>query len=159
MLNIHTILHPTDFSQQSEFALPVACALARDYHARLVILHALMPPALLYGTGVFPDFPGTFAEKARNQLELLELPIPDIEVERRVVEGDRIPTILNVARETHADLIVMGSHGRSALARLFMGSIADNVIHKSPCPVLTVTHPVSALEAGNVDRLMMSGRS
>src|SRR5439155_12344152 len=74
MLPIHTILHPTDFSERSGYALPLACALARDYRARLVMLHVAMSPTIAYGEGVVPAEPEAFLREAREQLNRLECP-------------------------------------------------------------------------------------
>jgi len=143
MLPIHTILHPTDFSDRSALALPVASALARDYGARLVVLHVAAPPAVAYTEGVFvpEDHEAALAE-ARRQLELLQA--PGVAAERRFEEGDPVAGILRVAEEIHSDLIVMGTHGRTGLGRLFMGSVAEQVLRKAPCPVLTLKAPFAA---------------
>jgi nucleotide-binding universal stress UspA family protein len=141
MLPIHTILHPTDFSDRSTHALHLACALARDYGARLIILHVATTPTIAYGEGVVPPDPETLFEAERELLERLTVPDPAVAVERRFEEGDPIADILRVAQESHADLIVMGTHGRTGLSRLLMGSVAEQVVRRASCPVLTVTHP------------------
>jgi nucleotide-binding universal stress UspA family protein len=144
MLPIHTILHPTDFSERSALALPVARALARDYGARLVVLHVAPPPPVAYSEGVFiPPDNVALAEEARRQLE--SLPVGDgVAVERRFEEGDPVEGILRVAEAINADLIVMGTHGRTGLSRLFMGSVAEQVLRKAHCPVLTLKAPFAA---------------
>jgi nucleotide-binding universal stress UspA family protein len=141
MLPIRTILHPTDFSDRSANALQLACALARDYCARLVVLHTETLPALAYGEGVIAPDPATLFQEARDRLTHLEVPDASVRAERRFEEGDAAPTILRVAQEIHADLIVMGTHGRTGLARMLMGSVAEQVVRKAACPVLTVTAP------------------
>jgi nucleotide-binding universal stress UspA family protein len=141
MLPIHTILHPTDFSDRSGNALPLACALARDYAARLVVLHVAQPTPLVYGEGfVVPD-PDETVREERERLQNLLVPVSGIPVEKRFVEGDPADRVLDVAREIRADLIVMGTHGRTGLKRLLMGSVAEQVVRKAVCPVLTVTTP------------------
>jgi len=78
--------------------------------------------------------------EAEAELEQLQLP-DDIRAERRFARGDPAEQILRVANEIHADLIVMGTHGRTGLERLLMGSVAEQVLRQAPCPVLTVRNP------------------
>ena len=140
MLPLGTILHPTDFSEHSEFAFRLACALARDYKARLVLLHVLPPPIILYGGGAVPPDPWPTIEEAKARLRELEGRAHRVRVESQVMEGDPVDMILRAAEETHSDVIVMGTHGRTALTRLVLGSVAEAVIRKAPCPVLTAKH-------------------
>src|SRR5262245_12944554 len=141
MLPLHTILHPTDFSERSRNALHLACALARDYGARLVILHVAALPTVVSAEGVLPPDPELLYREAKEQLGRLEVPDANVRVERRFEEGVPVTVILHVAEEIHADLIVMGTHGRTGLARLLMGSVAEQVVRKASCPVLIVTTP------------------
>jgi nucleotide-binding universal stress UspA family protein len=146
MLPIHTILHPTDFSDRSAHALRLAGALARDYGARLVVLHvAEMPPAA-YAEGFPPIDPDEVVRDARRQLEALDVPLTTTPAERRLEVGNPIEVILHVARDLHADLIVMGTHGRTGLRRLLMGSVAEQIVRRATCPVLTMTSPFVAAE-------------
>jgi nucleotide-binding universal stress UspA family protein len=138
MLPIKTILHPTDFSDASKIALEFACGLAADYGAHLVIIHVVAAPLVLSdGAIVSMTEPG--ADGVRIQLNELEIPDGRFDVVRRVEEGNPAAEILNVADIAHADLIVMGSHGRSGLRRWFMGSVAEVVMRKATCPVLIAT--------------------
>jgi len=134
------ILHPTDFSERSESAFHLACALARDYGARLILLHVAMRPVLVYGEGVVPPDPEEDREVREAKLHRLA-PGPPIHTEYRFEEGDPASVILQVAQEAGVDLIVMGTHGRRGLARLLMGSVAGQVVRQAPCPVLTVRVP------------------
>jgi len=135
MTSIRTILHPTDFSEQSGFAFRLACSLARDYHARLILLHTFTPAPLIYGEGFVPPDPQSIKEDLRAQLEALPAEDSGIRVERRLEEGSPAPEILCVAQEANADLIVMGTHGRTGLSRLLMGSVAERVVRRALCPV------------------------
>lgn len=137
MLPLATILHPTDFSEHSEFAFRLACALARDYQARLVLLHVLPPPMVVYSGGPVPAETWPTVEEAREKLRQMEGQAHRVRVESQVLEGDPVDMILRAAEETNSDVIVMGTHGRTALARLLMGSVAEEVLRKAPCPVLT----------------------
>jgi nucleotide-binding universal stress UspA family protein len=142
MFDIHTILHPTDFSARSELALRLACALARDHRARLVLLHVVPRPVIVSSEGVVPPPPvEDYRERAEEELHRLEVLDPAIQVEHRLEEGDAVIEILAVAEDTAADLIVMGTHGRTGVGRMLMGSVAEQVVRKAPCPVLTVRTP------------------
>jgi nucleotide-binding universal stress UspA family protein len=144
MLPIATILHPTDFSEHSELAFRLACALARDYDARLVLLHVAAPPMVVYAGGPVPPDPWPSLEEARAKLHELETHAGHVRVESQAMEGDPVDMILRAAEETHSDLIVLGTHGRTALARLLLGSVAESVLRTAPCPVLTVRTPMTA---------------
>jgi nucleotide-binding universal stress UspA family protein len=133
-------LHPTDFSEHSEFAFRLACSLARDYKARLVLLHVVPPPIILYGGGAVPPDPWPTIEEAKARLRELEGRAHRVRVESLVMEGDPVDMILRAAGETCSDVVVMGTHGRTALTRLLLGSVAESVIRKAPCPVLTAKH-------------------
>ncbi len=139
MLSIHTILHPTDFSEQAGYAFQMACSLARDFDARLILLH--VAPVIVYGEGVpIPQSP-KIMEEFNQHLQRLHPDDPGIRLERMVTEGDPVTEILRVARENKCDLIAMGTHGRSAIGRFLMGSVAQTVVRKANCPVLTVKNP------------------
>jgi nucleotide-binding universal stress UspA family protein len=145
MLPIRTILHPTDFSAHSEYAFRLASSLARDYGARLIVLHVFERPLFIHG-GVMtappePPPPEEQRHAIREQLQRIKPPDPAVSVEHVLEEGDPATGILQVAQERSCDLIVMGSHGRTGLGRLFMGSVAEKVVRKAPCPVLTVKLP------------------
>ena len=145
MLPIRTILHPTDFSAHSEYAFRLASSLARDYGARLIVLHVFERPLFIHG-GVMtappePLPPEEQRQALREQLQRIKPPDPAVSVEHVLEEGDPATGILQVAQERSCDLIVMGSHGRTGLGRLFMGSVAEKVVRKAPCPVLTVKLP------------------
>ena len=140
-MKIQTILYPTDFSECSQKALPVAFSLARDYRARLVVLHVASPPPFV----AYSEFQKALQETGgyRQQLEgmLRECQLPECNAEFRLEEGEAATEILHVADAIPCDLIVMGMHGRSGLGRLFMGSVAESVLRKARCPVLTVSTP------------------
>jgi len=146
MLPIHTILHPTDFSERSGHALRVACALARDYGARLVVLHAAETPTVAFAEGFIPPDPEEPIRAARQEFEQLEIPATGTPIERRFEIGDATEMILQAAHEVQADLIVMGTHGRTGLRRLLMGSVAEQIVRRATCPVLTMTAPFVAAE-------------
>ncbi|MBV8077601.1 MAG: universal stress protein [Planctomycetaceae bacterium] len=134
------LLHPTDFSGCSEAALRVARALARDHGARLVVLYVAPRAVIAEGTAVIDDqrLDQDILEEIRGRIEG-----PDLEscVETLLGQGDPAAVILRVAREVRAGLIVMGTHGRTGLGRLLMGSVAETVLRGSRGPVLVVKAP------------------
>jgi nucleotide-binding universal stress UspA family protein len=141
MCIIKTILHPTDFSACSQAAFRLAYALARDHAARLIVLHVTAVPDLAYqgfgGPGL-PLLAEQYLAKVRQGLEKLRPPDPQFPCERRLAEGDPAAEIIGAAAETAADLIVMGTHGRTGLRHLLMGSVAEQVVRQAPCPVVTL---------------------
>jgi nucleotide-binding universal stress UspA family protein len=149
MLSIKTILHPTDFSEHSECAFRMACMLARGYDASLIVLHVAAPPVIVYGQGVLPAAPEEHQAKLREQLQQLIAKEPTVRAEHRLAQGDAAAEILRVAQETKCDMIVMGTHGRTGLSRLVMGSVAERVVRSALCPVVTVKAPL--LETGAVE--------
>jgi nucleotide-binding universal stress UspA family protein len=128
-----TILHPTDFSERSGYAFQLACSLARDRGARLIVLH-VMPVPLVQEKRFYQ-------EEMSAELNRLRAPDSQIQVEHRLEEGDPATQILRIAQETGCDLVVMGTHGRTGLDRLMMGSVAEEVVRRASCPVLTVKAP------------------
>jgi nucleotide-binding universal stress UspA family protein len=142
MIPIQNILHPTDFSQHSEFAFRLAAALARDYDAKLVILHVAQQPVIMYTEGIIPAQPEHHEEELREQLLQLQVQHPNVHVVHLLEDGNPGEEILRIADEFPADLIVMGTHGRRGLQRLLMGSVAEYVLERASCPVLTVKTPV-----------------
>ncbi len=147
MLPIQTILHPTDFSPSSEAAFPLACSLARDYGARLVVLHVAPPPVVAYGETITALVDEDTVEAARESLRRLRAPEPKVPIEHRVEVGDAAERILGVADEIGCSLIVLGTHGRTGLGRLLMGSVAEAVSRRAPCPVLTAKTPLRGAAA------------
>jgi nucleotide-binding universal stress UspA family protein/quercetin dioxygenase-like cupin family protein len=152
MTGIQTILHPTDFSENSRYAFQTACALARDYHANLVVLHVMMPSVSPLVEGPLPDP----LRSAESQASLAPLPWPQpsdpqISVEHRLAEGDPADEILRLAEALSANLVVMGTHGRTGLGRFLTGSVAEEVLRKSLCPVLVVKTPLRAGRDAEVD--------
>lgn len=133
-----TILFPTDYSGASEPALRYAIQLARTSSAKLLVLH-VVPPDISY-EGVVPNDSQHTREADEAQLASVVEAVTGengVECERRVVTGDPLAEILDVAKRETASLIVMNTTGRSGLRRLLMGSVAEAVLRKAPCPVLT----------------------
>lgn len=140
-----TILHPTDFSPSSRAAFNHALALAREQRAELWLVHVLPTVMPMVGEGymspkTFDDLQRSMRAQAQKQLDRLVAKAKAARVRARDVlyEGVAADAIARAARAKRAKLIVMGTHGRTGLTRLFMGSVAERVVGTAPCPVLTV---------------------
>jgi nucleotide-binding universal stress UspA family protein len=144
MLAIKTILHPTDFSKRAEYAFQLACALARDYGARLLIAHVKTPPAAVYGEmGALPPEPAEVEEALKEWLNRIRPVDERITVDHFFLVGEPAEEIVRLAGKQRADIIVMGTHGRRGFGRLLMGSVAEQVVRKAACPVVTIKAPMA----------------
>lgn len=141
MVEIANILCPIDFSDNAEFAATWARDLARRFDAQLHVLYVLAPIEPLIGPepGV-AIFPGDelMPELRANAQRRLEQRSADGDAVKAVREGTPFVEIVQYAGQNDVDLIVMGTHGRSGLSHLLLGSVAEKVVRKAPCPVLTV---------------------
>ncbi|MBV8381118.1 MAG: universal stress protein [Planctomycetaceae bacterium] len=138
MNSFRTILHPTDFSRHAEVALDVARSLARDLGARLIIVHVAPEEGLAHGMMAVPADPRMYLDLLEGARRRVAGPDLKFQVETQLWQGNVAEEILRAASESGCDLIVMGSHGRSGLGRLLLGGVAEAVMHKADCPVLTV---------------------
>jgi nucleotide-binding universal stress UspA family protein len=134
---IKTILHPTDFLEESEAAFQLACGLARDHGGRVVVLHVVSPPAS-HGEEIARRQGHGYHEDLWRILERVRPDADAPQVERRLEDGQPAEVILRVAQEESADLIAMGTQARTGLGRLLLGSVAEQVLRRATCPVLTV---------------------
>lgn len=141
MLPVRTILFATDFSPQSDRAYRFARALARDTGARLVAVHVIAPPPFVTYREV-----ERATEAADGYRDELEARLRALSADCQLREGDPAAEILAAADEVGSDVIVMGTHGRTGMARVLLGSVAEAVLRRAPCPVLTVKEPAG--EAG-----------
>ncbi len=143
MINVRKILYATDFSPYSNQAYFHAIALAEGHGASLDIVHvfsaASLRPVVIDGS-ISPvvSFNPEEREYWRGQLEQIRPVNPNIAVQHVLLEGDPAEEIINYAAEASIDLIVMGTHGRTGLERLLMGSVAEKVLRGAPCSVLVV---------------------
>ena len=151
MIGLKAILHPTDFSDSSRYALELACALARDQAARVIVLHVLPHPAPIGTDSNVPAFKDAHAaedlqayrEEMARLLAKVREQAPCAQVEPPLKEGPVAEVITRTAAETPCDLIVMGTHGRSRMHQLMMGSVAAAVTRNPTCPVVTVKVPLT----------------
>jgi nucleotide-binding universal stress UspA family protein len=144
MNSMKTILHPTDFSDPAQNSFQFACALASDMKARLIAFHVVPHTSVLVDD--FIDYTSPDHElKAWSRLRDLQQMAQDgygLEIDIDLSEGDPATEILKTAERRHCDLIVMGTHGRTGLRHLLMGNVAERVVRKAPCPVLTARSPL-----------------
>lgn len=134
------ILFPTDFSTTSDDGLAMAESLARDTGAELLILHVEEPPAAYGGGEMYYGIPEPDKTALLKMLHDVAPADVGLSYEHRLVTGDPADEIVRVADQEKCDLIVIGTHGRTGLRRLLMGSVAEAVVRRANCPVLTVKH-------------------
>jgi nucleotide-binding universal stress UspA family protein len=137
MIRIRKILYATDFSPYSNQAYFHAVALAESHGASLTILYVRAP-----GSST-PELPGDMDERAywQDQLEQIRPVNTSIPVRHVLLEGEPAAEIVGHARDSGIDLIVMGTHGRTGLERLLMGSVAEKVMREALCSVLVAKLP------------------
>jgi len=145
MIRLNRILVPTDFSEHSKTAVQYGCELASKFGADLHLLHVVEQLPVMYSEGAIFS-PETEAELLAEARELLTKTPADIDVSalnvtRATLEGHPLVEIVRYARENEIDLIVIGTHGRTGLVHVLLGSVAEKVVRKAPCPVLTVHSP------------------
>lgn len=145
MIKLKRTLAATDFSESSEHALRYACEFADAFGAELHLLHVSEPPAAAYSEfGIGYVGVQELEEELRRGAETKLDTLPGsqwqgkLAITRKVVMGTPFVEIVTYAREHDIDLIVVGTHGRGAIAHMLMGSTAERVVRKAPCPVLTV---------------------
>jgi nucleotide-binding universal stress UspA family protein len=150
MIEIRRILCPIDFSEPSRQALDHAAALAVRYRSTITVLNVCAPvPATLAAPGMpllsapVPS-PADLNARLDSMKRFVETEIvTPAQMQFEIGEGDAASEILDRAQAISSDLIVMGTHGRSGLDRLILGSVTEKVIRRAPCPVLTVRRPMN----------------
>lgn len=146
-LKISRIVCAVDFSEYSDFALRYAVHFARTFDAELHVLHVVELPFLpSYSLAGVPDLSipsEEIEEGARKKLDELvtKCRTQYAKVEGQVRTGTAFVEIIGYAREAEADLIVVGTHGRTGLRHMLIGSVAEKIVRKARCPVLSVKPP------------------
>jgi nucleotide-binding universal stress UspA family protein len=145
MSRFRRILHPTDFSRASGAAFARAAAMAREDRAELLVIHVLTPTLPMVGEGyvspkAYQEMEASARAVGRKHLDALVTKAKKAGVRARgmLLEGVPHERIVKAAKSQRADLVVMGTHGRTGLARFFLGSVAERVVAMAGCPVLTV---------------------
>jgi nucleotide-binding universal stress UspA family protein len=145
MIQLQQILVPTDFGETADLAIGYGAVLARTFHASLHLLHVL-DDALIKNWQLeiyFPSLPNVCEELKAKAVARLAGTAPEphgeaLTTQRTARWGKPAEEVLRYAQDQAVDLIVIGTHGRSPLPRLLLGSVAENVVRRAPCPVLTV---------------------
>jgi nucleotide-binding universal stress UspA family protein len=146
-MEMKKILFATDYSEASHNSLQFATSLARDMGAKLLIAH--VSERELYPVGEHFDEEPQASPAELRDLETILPTDPQVEYEHCLVYGEPgsaatvkpAEEIVKLATREHVDAIVLGTHGRSGLSRLLMGSVAESVVRNAPCPVVTVKQP------------------
>jgi nucleotide-binding universal stress UspA family protein len=145
-MNIHSILLPTDFSSCNEAALKLASTLAAESGAVLYIVHVHDVQHLIASMGEAGYlYEAQWKEELRaaeTQLSNVVPTTPGVSYRHMFLRGSTVPELLEFADTRGIDLIVMGSHGRTGLSRLLLGSVAEGVMRRAKSPVLVVKQPM-----------------
>jgi nucleotide-binding universal stress UspA family protein len=143
-MQIKTILFPTDFSNGARAAMDHAISLAKDYKAKLILLYVIQDisiaewyiPSSISAGELVEDMQKSAWQEMDKWIAEVSLQVKD--VEKMVVRGVPFVEIIRTAKERNADLIVIGTHGRTGIDHMLFGSTAEKVVRKAACPVLTV---------------------
>jgi nucleotide-binding universal stress UspA family protein len=163
--DVKTILVPTDFSEGAQAALEHAAALAKAFKAKIVVLHVIEtiaatmaetvkrvdPKTMAKGISQVPDLTDVYAIVRRAVEPVLSDLVASLQKDgvaatSALAQGAAYAEIVAQSDAVGADLIVMGTHGRRGVNRLFMGSVAERVVRLAPCPVLTLRPPHGAAQ-------------
>jgi nucleotide-binding universal stress UspA family protein len=145
-MNLTKVLFATDFSDHSQAAARFAATLARDAGATLIVVHVIeLPPPY----GAAGPYVGEFIDQNERLLKgMLDDIATDSGVpnhETHLLVGPPASEIVRFAEQEGVDLIVMATHGRTGVTRLLMGSVAEAVLRRAPCPLLTIRQPEAVL--------------
>lgn len=148
MIKIDKILVPTDFSQNSMQALQQAVEFAKRFQAEIVLVHVIEPPvypAMTFGAAAasLPVIHEEMRENASTHLEKIraELEGSGLKARAELRDGSPFSEVIGLAKEEDVDLIVIATHGHTGIKHLLLGSTAEKVVRKAPCPVLTIRNP------------------
>jgi len=141
LVRLRNILWATDFSSSSEAALAYATAIARHYNSQVYMAHVIRPDSYAF---VPPEAFGTALEQTRRYAEqqmtqlLVSGRLRDVPHQVLLGEGDLWPVLVEMLAQHEVDLIVVGTHGRTGVRKLLLGSVAEEIFRLASCPVLTV---------------------
>ncbi len=141
MIEFSKILFPTDFSEWAEYAGSYALSIANKYGSKIYVAHVVEP--FTYATDFGIDYGAQFKEMEATARRLLDDSVASMkrtgaDISSVLLSGNPYAEIVKFAQKEEIDLIVMATHGRSVVEHLLMGSVAEKVLRKSPCPVMTV---------------------
>jgi nucleotide-binding universal stress UspA family protein len=152
MLPIRRILFPTDFSEYADHAWSYALTFAQEFDAEVHLLHVVAPPPRLaeaYAVNFDPEkMIKALAGEANTSMDRMVEAAKSrgLIFHREVRVGVDFREIIDYVAKHDIDLVVMATHGRTGLAHALLGSVAEKVVRKSPCPVLTIKHPAMKFE-------------
>jgi nucleotide-binding universal stress UspA family protein len=144
MIDLKRILTATDFSKPSQLALKYAAAFAHQFSAEVILCHVLESPDFIsqlppLTEGYFPPNLLDLQEKhARVQCEQELAAVGLTKARVILLRGSPYAELIKAAQDEDASLMILGTHGRGALAHFILGSVAERVVRSAPCPVLTV---------------------
>ena len=139
-IKIRKILCPVDFSENSEHSIRYAVTLAETFDAELLLVHVVDSNKTVTVPGdMIQQIDENYAERLENLAEEARETYNEVSI--RLVFGTPFLEIIRLARAENANMIVMATHGRTGLAHMLIGSVAEKVVRMAPCPVLTVKHP------------------
>jgi nucleotide-binding universal stress UspA family protein len=146
-MRIKTILFPTDFSNGARAAMDHAISLAKDYSAKLILIYVAQNVPVTEWDNLSPHYETELMDDLEKSAGIemgkwvSEVSAKAGDVDQVIARGVPFVEIIKTAREKKADLIVIGTHGRTGIDHMLFGSTAEKVVRKSPCPVLTVRIP------------------
>ena len=148
MIKMAKILHPTDFSEPSRYALGYAVAFAKEFGAQLWVIHVIeeVARAMYFDMLQAPPVAAIMADIEAQAEKLLDGLLDDAvkkELNARYLIRKGVPflEVVRCAQEIKADMIVCGTHGHTGIKHALFGSVAEKIVRRSPCPVLSVRHP------------------
>jgi universal stress protein A len=143
-MDIRRILVPCDFSEYAEKALTWALELAERWRSRVLLLHVIprpsYPPMLMGSYFDVAQFEASLQAEAETRAKEIVARAGNkaVQIETQVIIGEPFSDICRMAEDEKVDLIVMGSHGRTGLRHVLLGSVAERVVRHAPCPVLVI---------------------
>jgi nucleotide-binding universal stress UspA family protein len=141
---VQKVLVPVDFSPSSKEVVEVGADIARDRGVPLVLLHVVPVPGApfdpAYGVAAEPRLLAELQDASRRQVEGMAAALTGVAATGKVRVGPAAREIVLEAKESGAGVVVLGTHGRTGLRHVFLGSVAESVVRLCPCPVLTVRH-------------------
>ena len=141
MKEIHKIIVPIDFLEHTDQIIEYAVYIAKKFDSKLHIIHVVEPPPSYVGYE-YPSL-GSFDEEMTELAEKMMQELIDKNqntlagCEQKIIKGDIIDSIIQYTEEANGDLIIIGTHGRKGLSKMWLGSVAERVIKRAPCPALT----------------------
>ncbi len=143
MTVMRKILVPVDFSTPEREVIEVATTLAKENGATLLIVHVEEPPPAYGGGELYYGQPDPSTEALKDMLVEVKPSLEGVPCEHRLIMGDPASAIVQLAEAEQVDMIVMSTHGRTGVGRLLLGSVAETVVRRAECPVMTLRQPRS----------------